>query len=361
MPLALIWMTIVVSLLSSAPAGSVELQQPERSIGYFIGDILQQKVAVNRGDNVVVSADLETGERIDEYLYRLPVVQPAEPSWIGRRLGWFRHAAAAIYDGAGPGGSVLNIRYQVINVPPVTQTISLPELSLMTGDNESIEIPAWQFTIGPLSPDAAFVHQDGATGRQGVGGSLKDGLQFLPDRSASEFFTARDRRKSLARLGALISVLVVVLLCWLLWWLYRHFRERHILPFARARRAIGALPRAHRKSDDDAWRLLHTALNDTAGKTIVVGTLPDLLQKAPWLEAHAGDIEAFYLASAARFFQQRDPATDINVESLTEALYQLEKRQAPTDLAAVASRQGAMPASSGLNRSGNARSKSLAD
>lgn len=77
------------------------------------------------------------------------------------------------------------------------------------------------------------------------------------------------------------------------------------------------------------WRILHSAFNEAAGKSISSGSVAVLLQRVPWLRALEGEIESFYLGSAERFFQQCDNAREIDLRELAESLYRLEKRQVP--------------------------------
>jgi len=234
-------------------------------------------------------------------------------------------------------------------------------MTIVTDTGVTVEVPAWHFNVGPLSQNQ---HSDHSATQQGamLNSTNKSGkLQAIPDRSASDLIDANDKRKFKARLGALLLLSFATLLTWLTWWLLRQFRDKRVLPFARARYAIKRLPRSQRAADDASWRALHAAFNETAGKTIGAGTVEDLLQRAPWLRELVDEIDNFYLASAERFFQQSDSARVVNVESLATSLYQLEKRQAPPLLAAGSSEQNPDAVSHSASRSVAVDSKLSSD
>ena len=268
-----------------------------------------------------------------------------------------RQAWAALRFGQRRAEYSVDLRYQVINAPTVTTAISLPELTLATDSGVEIVVPAWQFTIGPLSRDVSRIKagDNSQTPNSGLAGAEKP--QMLPDRSAVEVLGTNHKRKFRARLSVLLVLLSATLLLWLVWCLLRQYRDRRVLPFARAALAIRKLPQ--RQSDDASWRVLHVAFNETAGKTIGAGTVENLLQRAPWLNALGDEIDEFYLASAERFFQQSDSARVVNIASLAHSLYLLEKRQAPSTL--LTSTQSAAAASAGAVQSSGVPPKPMSD
>ena len=85
---------------------------------------------------------------------------------------------------------------------------------------------------------------------------------------------------------------------------------------------------------DAAWRIVHRALNETAGFVVQLSSLPRLLSRAPWLQPLRPQLEQFYLRSEARFFSlTRDELPDLpaahavpsTLAALTRSLYRAEK------------------------------------
>lgn len=332
------YIAMVAVLTVPGSAVSATLEHPERSVGYFIGDILVQRVTLDADEGSVISSELESGQRIDEYLYRLPVLPVAQPTWVNDQVRRLQRVWGAINNGSDKGDIRVDLRYQVINVPPVTQTISLPVMTLATDTGNSISIPAWEFTIGPLSRQTSQ-NKKNVVSDGNEGNSLIGNPQFLPDRSAIELLGTENQRKFRVRLFLSLILLFATLLMWFAWWAYRQYKDVRVLPFARARSTIGALPKSQRQSDILAWRALHAAFNETADKAISTGTVSDLLKRAPWLETARDEINNFYNASSERFFQQSDDARMVNIESLANSLYTLEKRQQRSSLKTVAPAQ----------------------
>ena len=261
----------------------LQVEHPERSYGYFIGDVLLQRVNLEPSAGAINVKDLESGLRINDYLYRLP----SEEVTI-KKQRW------------------LELRYQVINSPVQTETIALPAVTFLTESDEELLLQPWGFTIAPL-----IAAGDG------------DESSPLVDHRALDVIEKPNRR--ILKLG-LISLLSILAL-WLLWWLIRHFKDSHTLPFAQARRTIKNIPNAERDQDPQAWVALHRAFNDVAGKTVNGNSLRELFVVAPWIEEYKGEVEEFYAASSARFYQQAEPEA-IAVSKLCNRLHRAEKRQA---------------------------------
>lgn len=234
---------------AAAPVAAVE--QP-RSFGHLLGDVLTQRVRLPDGRGVDTAA--LTLDRVGLYLERRAVRVEADGS---RR--W------------------LVIEYQVVNSPRALHAVSLPALTLATAAGP-LQVPAWPLSLGPLTPRATF--------DQGA-------LQALqPDRPALPAPDDGPRR----RLTGALAVLAALLLAWGGWWATRNVREARRLPFARAWREL-------RHADgDEAWQLLHRALNTSAGHVVHGRSLPRLLAEAPQLQPLAPQLEAFFRHSEQRFF-----------------------------------------------------------
>jgi mxaA protein len=122
--------------------------------------------------------------------------------------------------------------------------------------------------------------------------------------------------------------LLVLLAAWLAWWLWRNAREARRRPFARA---WGELRRLDDASPQ-AWRVLHRALNASAGHVIHAASLPALLAEAPYLRPLQQRLEDFYRESTQRFFAADPaapaPAGAYPLRALCRALRDAERRYA---------------------------------
>ncbi len=278
--------------LSVAHANLI-VEQPPKAYGYFIGDVLLQRVQLTTADGLITPPALEDDQRIDTFLHLMPVIETT----AGNQQ-W------------------LELRYQIINAPAQTQLISLPALTFTAANGDQLTLPAWQFTVAPLTAT------DG-----------ESQPSALPDRNARNLI----RQHSTATLRLSLAALAITAGLWLLWWLFRHFKDPHTLPFAKANRTIKRLPGATRDNEPNAWIALHHAFNQVAGKTISGNSLPELFDAAPWLADHQSAIKEFYTASAERFFQPAGKPPVIAVSDLCQSLQRTEKRQARTTPESAAS------------------------
>ncbi len=285
--LSLILIPLVLAPQAQAQAqAQLLVEQPERSHGYFIGDVLLQRINLQKPEKIIVPPDLHEAKRVDAYLYRLPIVSPSvDQQW-------------------------LELRYQIINAPQNTTTINLPEIPFTTNEGTKLSLPPWQFTVSLL------------TGPGAENNRLASSL--IPDRQALDVLVPPNSKALIFSAIALIATLLL----WLLWWLYTFFNDARIQPFAKARRAINQFPRPQRDSQPQALIALHHAFNHVAGKTISTASLPQLFEAAPWLQEYRSKIEHFYTLSAERFFQQTDAPSSLDITDLSTALYRAEKRHA---------------------------------
>lgn len=272
---------LLALLLMPVAKASLQVEQPDRSYGYFIGDVLLQRVNLDSLDEAVTAQNLESELRVDSYLYRM-----ASKEITVKEQRW------------------LELRYQVINSPPQTETIALPSVSFITESGTEETLAPWEFTIAPLT----------AAGTDS---------SPIADRRALDIIETPGSDK--LKLG--VVALLTTLALWLAWWVVRHFNDSHTLPFAKAYRTIKKLPVAERDSDPQAWIALHHGFNNVAGQTISNSTLDQLFAAAPWLGEYKDAIENFYTASSARFYQQSD-TQPIAVSELCASLHRAEKRQA---------------------------------
>lgn len=270
-----------------AAAAEPVVEQP-RGFGHVIGDLLTQRLLLERDGARVEPAALPGAARVDLWLERRPA--RIETDARGRR--W------------------LAVEYQLINAPRSLSALSLPALSVAATTGPPLALPAWPISVGPLAPEEAF----------GQG----DLLPLRPERPVAALPTHALERQ----LGLALSALAAVLLAWLGWWTWRNRREARQLPFARAWREL-------RRIDDpagpEAWRVLHRALNASAGRVVHGASLPQLLAAAPHLRPLQPRLEDFYRESTRRFFAESvagpaRPAEPYPLRPLCRALRRAEKR-----------------------------------
>lgn len=282
-----------VALAAPEPAASASAARPPaaqaavviepRAFGYVLGDVLTQRVLLAADNRDAPSTAL--------------------PS-TGRVNAWFERRPPRIETSAD-GQHWLVLDYQVTNAPQTLTAVTLPELVVTLGPGAPLRINAWPVSIGPLTPDA--ISGDG------------DLQPMRPDRLAPRAPVERIERRLAGSLGAL----AVVLIAWASWWFVRNRREVARLPFARAWRDL----QDTNTDDPAAWRRLHRALDETAGRVVQHGTLAPLFVRAPWLEPLRAPLEQFYEASTARFFAATEAAARYPLKELARTLYVVERRR----------------------------------
>lgn len=244
---------------TAAPAAPAAMVEQPRAFGHVLGDVLTQRVLLEQAGQPLQPGALPGAARIDLWLERRP--SRIETDAEGRR--W------------------LAIDYQIINAPRTLTAISLPALNIATVSGTALALPAWPVSIGPLTPLEVLGQGD---------------LQPLrPDRPVAALPTYAVERHLKLSLFALLAVL----LAWLAWWAWRNAREAQQLPFAHAWRE---LKRIDDPASPEAWRVVHRALNRSAGRVVHGASLPQLLAEAPYLRPLQPRLEDFYRESTRRFF-----------------------------------------------------------
>ncbi|VTU31210.1 hypothetical protein H6CHR_03553 [Variovorax sp. PBL-H6] len=249
----------------AAPAGAAvavavaaTVEQP-RAFGHVLGDVLTQRVLLEHAGRPLQPGALPAATRVDLWLERRP--PRIETDAQGRR--W------------------LAIDYQLINAPRALSAVTLPALSLATASGPTLALSAWPVSVAPLTPPEAFGQGD---------------LQPLrPDRAVAALPTGSIERQLRLSLAAGVAVL----LAWLAWWALRNASEARRLPFAQAWRE---LKRIDDPASPQAWRVVHRALNASAGHVIHGASVPRLLAEAPYLRPLQARLEDFYRESTRRFF-----------------------------------------------------------
>ena len=280
---------LLVLAMTAGAACAATVQQP-RAFGHVIGDVLTQRVLLEQAGQPLQPGALPSTARIDLWLERRQ--SRIETDAEGRR--W------------------LAIDYQVINAPRALTAISLPALSIATASGPPLALPAWPISIGPLTPLDVLAEGD---------------LQALrPDRPVAALPTHAVQQQLKLSLLALLAVFAA----WLGWWAWRNQREAQQLPFANAWRE---LKRLGDSSSLEAWRVVHRALNKSAGRVVHGASLPQLLAEAPYLRPLQPRLEDFYRESTRRFFfaesaaaASAQPHAAYPLKPLCRALCNAEKR-----------------------------------
>ena len=251
----------LLALAMTAGAAAASTVEQPRAFGHVIGDLLTQRVLLEQDGQPLQPAALPAAARIDLWLERRPprIENDAE----GRR--W------------------LAIDYQVINAPRALTAISLPALGIATASGVPLALPPWAVSIGPLTPVDVLGEGD---------------LQLLrPDRPVAPLPTHAAEQQMKLSLLALLAVIAA----WFGWWAWRNRREAQQLPFASAWRE---LRRIGDPTSPEAWRVVHRALNRSAGRVVHGASLPQLLADAPYLRPLQPRLEDFYRESTRRFFAE---------------------------------------------------------
>jgi mxaA protein len=270
---------------ADAPAPSAAIVEQPRPFGHAVGDILTQRVLLQRAGRAFEPAALPT------------------PSRVG---AWFERRAARV-ERATDGARWLVVDYQLVNAPQGLRTVALPAWQLPARDaGPALVVDAWLLSVTPLTPRRAF----------GEGG-LED---LRPDRAAPMPDTARWRDQAVACGAAAL----VTALAWSAWLHRRNRRDAVARPFARAWRELRALE----GDEPAAWQALHRAFDATAGRVLHVAALPVLFERAPHLAAMRPQIERFYAESQALFFGATDAPRTVSPHALCRGLKQLEQRHA---------------------------------
>jgi mxaA protein len=238
------------------------VEQP-RLTGYFVGDLLTQRVLLQRDGQTLAPATLP-----------LP----------GRVSSWFeRHRVTIATDGALRHWLV--IEYQLLNAPPKLTTVTLPAWQLTVASSSgaprlTLRVPSASINVAPLS-------LPGSPEQVGT-------RDLRPDRLPAVIPTAPVRRD----IALSVSALVLTLIAWIGWLVWRNRRAVATQPFARALREMRTLD----DHEPGAWQALHRAFDRTAGRVIQSATLPVLFERAPQLAPARAQIETFFEQSSLLFF-----------------------------------------------------------
>ena len=245
-----------------------------RAYGYTVGDVVQRRVQLK----------LPPGWQLD--LDALPRT---------RRPGQALELRSARVD-----GGVLLLDYQIFLAPTEVRTLEMPPVLLrFTGPGDAereVRVDAWPLTVAPLVP---------------VEVSPREGLGAMqPDVPAAPIDTA-PRQRRLLLLAALLGAVSLALahLRWgLPWW------GRRRRPFAQAWRRLRGWPeQAQGDQARAAMKLLHAALNQSAGQVLFAAGLPGFVARQPRFAPLQPALAEFFARSQAEFFAA--PAADTTAAS----------------------------------------------
>ncbi len=277
---------LLIFALPAAGADSVPavVVQPARAFGYVLGDVLRQRILLERRGSPVTLTLLPPLRRIDPWLQR--------------------QAARVVRDGRGRPWLLLD--YQIINAPRSLMAVALPPLDLPTQEGAVLRTAPWPISVGPITPGEPFGQGD---------------LQPLrPDRAA-----ATPAREAIERrLQQSLAATLLVLAAWAGWWLWRNHLDARRLPFMRAWNTIKRLRAAPGDEPPDTWILLHRAMNAAAGCAMHAGSVEFLVARLPHLRPLKPRIAEFYQASNRRFFEQSNQDTPFALREFCDALRRAE-------------------------------------
>ena len=270
----LLWLLL---LCSPALAQSHISAEDPHPYGWFIGDLLEQKITLTLPESVTISeASLPRPRAVDYWLDLRDVAISESGNRVVLTLTWQNFYAA---------------------IEPVAREV--PGQMLRLSDGSSLQLPGFSFVASPLRPLTAKLGPD----------------QLRPDPP----YQLIDIRPRLLRLAlALLSALGLgLLLMWHQAW--GPFRARKARPFTRALRQI-------RRAPDEAAqrRALHRAFDASYGRVLIGADLGDYLKDKPRFAALKDQLGLFFSASDAALFGT-EPAPGCNIAGLAQSLAGLER------------------------------------
>lgn len=288
----------------------MEIAEP-RTFGHVVGDTLRREVFLTLHPDYRLDPDsVPDAERIDRWIERAEP-QLSEPSpW---RRGRYR----------------LVLTYRILDAPRSVQTVALPQENLrILGGRGSSErfaqttlVPTLRVTVSPMTT---------ATGPDDVTPSV-----LQPDRAPAPIaLEPRQRRLAWAGAGLLVLLSIAAWQRGIRAWL-----ERRNLPFARAERALKrARPAfeaqrpegtsAANGADAAALKIVHEAINRTAGRAVFAHDLEDFVATHREYAALRDDLDRLFAASNHAFFRENaPPATDVpDLLALCRRARRIERR-----------------------------------
>lgn len=256
-------------------AVAVTVEEP-RAFGHLVGDVVTRRIVLDvPGRLSLVEASLPVPGRVGQSFELRRVLHERDAT-----TGGTRHR--------------LQLDYQVFRAPREPRVLDLPSFTLeFAGQprHEELRIDYAPVGVVPLTPGEPVL-------RAGFG-------VLRPDRTTPSIDTRPERWRLVAyALAALapLGYLLTIHLGWP-WW------RRRQQPFARAQRQLGALPLdASDERWTAAWRVLHAALDASAGRVVHIDGLERFLGERPRYATLRDDLARFFERSQAIFFRGHPPA-----------------------------------------------------
>ncbi|HEX7034269.1 MAG TPA: hypothetical protein VF210_00760 [Pseudomonadales bacterium] len=271
----LAWAAALMAIPDDASAQAItemEIVEP-RTFGHVVGDTLRREVFLTLDPDYRLDPDsVPEAGRIDRWIER------AEPQLTMPSL-WQR------------GRYHLVLTYRILDAPPSVRTIALPQENLRIVGRDSADahvrttlVPTLRIDVSPLTAAA------------GPDDVTPSALQ--PDRPPAPI-PLEPRQRRLAWTGAGLLALLMIG-AWQRG--VRSWVERRQLPFARAVRAL-----KRSRPDEAGLKIVHDAINRTAGRAIFTHNLDDFVATHAEYAALRDDLHRLFAASDQAFFRESAP------------------------------------------------------
>lgn len=274
---------------ATGPVRSVSLEAP-RSYGLRAGDRIRHRIRVE----VAAGAELQVA------------TLPAERD-IHR---WLELQSVSVQRRRGEDIDryTLRLRYQVFATPNQVEAHRLPGFTVAWGSGEEsgrVVVPDWRFTLTPLLGKAV-------ERRKGSFEVLQPDIPPEPLPISEQALRVAGWSAASLALGAFLLATGPL-----------RGRFRRSRPLARAHRQLRRLRRgpADWERVRAGYRVLHRALDETAGEAVFEGRLDRLRDRVPALEPASDELAAFFAESRNLFF-----GSGLDADTPTTALARIEAR-----------------------------------
>lgn len=284
-----VFMVLMLSLACSplmAAVRSVDIKSP-RDFGYVIGDVLTQRVSI------VLDSPWTLDQRSVPKSDELNI-------WVHREVSPVR--VRPVRDGKH---FELDLKYQIFNVSDKPQRIVIPVHGLAVRNGQEmvrIFIPEKILTVSPVTRDGS---------NQSINYiKIQPPVLPLPMDEVQPF-----RMMWLSLLLVVASVLMLLYI-----WIGLPLLQRANGPFAKALRQLRAMPvsLSNESSYRLALRVVHKAMNATAGKSLVTADLPGFLAEFKGFKARSDILQDIYEASDQQFFNREGFNSPLNITELRD-------------------------------------------
>ncbi|EUJ10117.1 hypothetical protein Meth11DRAFT_0929 [Methylophilaceae bacterium 11] len=256
---------------------SIHIQEPERDVGYTVGDVLTREITVTIKKPYVL---------VEESLPIVGYERRYKGQLIGIDLSKLDYSKESAKDATTHH---ISLSYQVFTNNVVAKPAALPGEYLRLLDTSSKDkkvyryrIPSWNFSISPISVFGQVKIEQDMSGYRGP---------LLLDASPLQ-----------TRLTVLLAVLAIALLT-LLYMLGKYtWLPRMGGPFAKAYRSIRKAPHTA-EGIQGAASHLHEALNSSAGYSLFSNNLNAFLAKKPAFQHIQAELAQFFELSRQVFFE----------------------------------------------------------